>query len=302
MLRAKKRRRTLAQAQARTGLLFVLPLIIGAVLLFIQPLVTSFIYSFSQVSFEGGLFAVEWLGLYHYDFALTKDPDYLLLLGQTFGNMAVQVPIILLFSLFIAYILNQRFKGRLLARAVFFLPVIVTSGIIIAILQEDIFNQTIRMGNQQSATIFKSSGLQEMLLSIKLPLSLVTTFSNAIDTIFDMLWRSGVQILIFLAAMQNVPAQVYEAARIEGATGWEIYWEITFPIISPLILVNVIYSIIDAFTDYSNALMRTIQQIAFTQMRYSYSCAMAWIFFTLLFALVSVVYLILSKTIKNVAA
>jgi len=276
--------------RAWTGRLFVLPFTIGFFLLFFYPMLQSLIYSFSNVSFESGKFTVTWLGWDHYIFGFTKDANFPVLLAETFRNMALQVPVILLFSLFMATILNQKFRGRGLVRAVFFLPVIVTSGVIISILNEDIFNQTIQAGNQQSASIFQATGLQQMMLSLKLPETVIATVTEMVSTIFDMLWHSGVQILLFLAAMQGVPSQLYEAARIEGATAWESYWKITFPIISPLMFTCLVYSIIDTFTDYNNELMRTIQRMAFEQLRYAYACAMAWTFFVLVAILLLIVH------------
>ena len=290
-----KRMSGIARRRAWTGRLFVLPFTLGFLLLFLYPSLESLRYSFSNVSFAEGVFSVSWLGVDHYVFAFTRDSQFPVLLADTFKNMALQVPVILLFSLFIAMILNQKFHGRMLARAVFFLPVIVTSGIIISLLNEDIFNQTIQTGNQQSTMIFQATGLQQMLISLRIPTTVITTLTEMVSTIFDMLWRSGVQILIFLAAMQGVPTQLYEAARIEGATGWESYWKITFPMISPLIFTCLVYTIIDTFTDYSNELMLTIQQMAFEQLRYAYACAMAWIFFVLVALVIAVVNWIVGR-------
>lgn len=285
---ARKKAGAIMRKRAWTGRLFVLPFTIGFFVLFLYPLLQSFIYSFSNVSFDGGVFSVKWQGWDHYVFAFTKDANFPIMLAETFRNMALQVPVILLFSLFMATLLNQDFRGRALVRAVFFLPVIVTSGVIISILNQDIFNQTIQAGNQQSASIFRATGLQEMMLSLKLPESVISTMTEMVSTIFDMLWHSGVQILLFLAAMQGVPRQLYEAARIEGATAWESYWKITFPIISPLLFTCLVYTIIDTFTDYTNELMVAIQNMAFSQLRFDYACAMAWIFFVLV-ALVLVI-------------
>lgn len=290
-----KRMSGIARQRAWTGRLFVLPFTLGFIFLFLYPSLESLRYSFSNVSFADGIFSVSWLGVDHYVFAFTRDSQFPVLLADTFKNMALQVPVILLFSLFIAMILNQKFHGRMLARAVFFLPVIVTSGIIISLLNEDIFNQTIQTGNQQSTMIFQATGLQQMLISLRIPTTVITTLTEMVSTIFDMLWRSGVQILIFLAAMQGVPTQLYEAARIEGATGWESYWKITFPMISPLIFTCLVYTIIDTFTDYSNELMLTIQQMAFEQLRYAYACAMAWIFFVLVALVIALVNWIVGR-------
>lgn len=290
-----KRVSGITRRRAWTGRLFVLPFTLGFLLLFLYPALESLRYSFSNVSFAEGVFSVSWLGVDHYVFAFTRDSQFPVLLANAFKNMALQVPVILLFSMFIAMILNQKFRGRTLARAVFFLPVIVTSGIIISLLNEDIFNQTIQTGNQQSTAIFQATGLQQMLISLRIPATVITTLTEMVSTIFDMLWRSGVQILIFLAAMQGVPTQLYEAARMEGATGWESYWKITFPMISPLIFTCLVYTIIDTFTDYSNELMLTIQQMAFEQLRYAYACAMAWIFFVLVALVILIVHRVVGR-------
>lgn len=275
--------------------MFVLPFTIGFLFLFLQPTITSMVYSFSHISFDQGRIQQTWAGIEQYVNAFTKDSGFLPLLAEAFKNMALQVPVILLFSLFGAMVLSQKFRSRTFFRAVFFLPVIITSGVIISILNEDIFNQTIQQGNQQSTAIFQATGLEAMMLSLRLPPSLITTVTEIVSGIFDMLWRSGVQILIFLAAMQSVPSQLYEAAHIEGATAWENYWKITFPMISPMIFTCLVYTIIDNFTDYSNELMLTIHQMSFVQIRYDYAAAMAWIFFVLIFLVILIINKLMSK-------
>lgn len=296
-MKSRKKANGIARHRAMVGRLFVLPFTVGFILLFLVPTLQSLQYSFSKVSFENGLFEVSWLGIDNYVFAFTKDAQFPQMLANTFKNMALQVPIILLFSMFIAVILNQQFRGRNIARAVFFLPVIVTSGIIISILNEDIFNQAMRVGNEQSSTIFQSTGLQQMMISLKIPTGVISTLTGMVNKIFDMLWRSGVQILIFLAAMQSVPGHLYEAARIEGATGWESFWKITFPMISPMMFTCLIYTIIDTFIDYSNEIILSIHQMAFTQLRYAYACTMAWVFFVLMSLVILVVYLVVGKRV-----
>lgn len=291
----KRREGALVRRNAMAGRMFVIPFTIGFLTLFLYPLILSLIYSFSDVTFGGGQLSVKFGTFSHYIQAFTKDTTYVQNLLTTLYNMAVNTPVIIIFSIFISIILNQKFKGRLLARAVFFLPVIVTSGVIISILKEDIFNQTVQLGGQQSSSIFQSSGLMDMMIAIKIPRDIINGFTNTVSQIFDMLWRTGVQILIFLAALQSIPGHLYEAAKIEGATGWESFWKITFPMISPMIMVNLTYTIIDTFTDYTNPLMTQIKNEAFTQWHYSYSTAISWIFFILVFIIIGVVNLILSK-------
>jgi ABC-type sugar transport system permease subunit len=288
---------TVAGRKAKIGRLFILPFTIGFILFFLQPLIMSLSYSFSNITFGGNGMKISWLGLDNFQFLLTSDVDFLPTLSANLRQMVTQVPVIILFSMFIATILNQRFLGRGLARAVFFLPVIVSSGIIISILKQDVFNQSITAGSAQTSYIFQSSGIQDILYSTSLPTSVINYVTNVINSIFDMMWKSGVQILVFLAAIQSVPGQLYEAANIEGATPWESFWKITFPIISPMILVNVIYSIVDSFTDYMNPMMQMIMRVGFNNVRYSYACAMAWLYLAIILAIIGFVSFMINKLI-----
>lgn len=291
------RRRPLSNARrrSRAGVLFCLPFILGFLLFFLQPLILSLYYSFCNIELGKTGFVATFAGLENYVFAFVQDSDYVPQLLESLQNMLVQTPVILLFSLFVAVILNQKFRGRMWARAVFFLPVIVTSGIVIYIMKQDVMGDSIRQGNAQSAYIFQSMGLEDIMRSMNLPSSFVSSFMDIVNSIFDMLWRSGVQILLFLAALQGIAPPLYEAAKIEGATGWESFWKITLPMISPIFTLNITYTIIDSFTDYNNQVMLTIQQMAFNQWRYAYSCALAWIFFIIAATAIAVVNLIVSR-------
>lgn len=288
---------TSSKRKARIGRLFILPFTLGFIFFFLQPLLFSLYYSFTQNSPKGNTMIFSWIGLNNYRFLFQQDTDFLPTLFVNLNQMITQVPVIVMFSLFIAVVLNQRFKGRTFVRAVFFLPVIISSGIIISILYQDVFNQSIRMGSAQTAYIFQSSGLSDILYSSNLPVGVITFITNILSSIFDMLWKTGVQILIFLAAIQGVPLQLYEAAKVEGATGWESFWKITFPIISPMILVNVIYSIVDSFTDYLNPMMRLINDIGFRDIRYSYASAMGWIYMLIVLSIILMVNLVIGKLV-----
>ena len=292
---ARSRHTTIARRKARMGRLFVLPFFLGFLFFFLQPLVQSFYYSFTQITPGDSGYDFVWTGMDNLKTLFQSDTKFLPALFSNLQSMLTDVPVILLFSLFIASILNQKFKGRLFARAAFFLPVLISSGIIINVMYEDVFNVGMRLGGTQSATMFQSSGLAELLEQSKVPAFVVNTLTGAISGIFDTLWDTGVQILIFLAAMQSVPTQLYEAARVEGATPWDSFWKITFPMISPMILVNVIYTIIDTFTNYMNPVMKLIQREGIVNMRYSYACAMGWVFLLVVIAIIGLVYLILSK-------
>lgn len=293
-----KKKMSFRQRRAWTGRLFILPWFIGILLFFAVPLMKSIWYSFQDMNFgNGGHLELDFIGLDNFVYAFTKDPDFVTVLMQTVGNIVYQVPVIILFSLFVAIILNQEFHGRVLARAIFFLPVIVTSGVIISILNQDSYSNMISQGNASSAFMFQSSGLQQMMIDNKVPEAIVNYMTNIINNIFNLTWKSGVQILLFLAGLKTISPQLYEAAKVEGATGWESFWKITFPMISPMILANTIYTIIDSFTDYSNYIIQMINNAAFQQLRYGYSSAIAWIYFIVVLVILGIVSLLIGRKV-----
>lgn len=175
------------------------------------------------------------------------------------------------------------------ARAVFFMPVVVTSGIVIKFVQGDTFVDQVE--TEASTTIFEAAGLEKILVGMNLPENIINVFTTIVNRTFDTLWKCGVQILLFIAALQSVSPQLYEAAKIEGATGWESFWKVTFPNVTPIILVNLIYTIIDSITDPSNKLMEKIESTAFDSLKYSVACLESWIFFIILLAIVGLIFL-----------
>ncbi len=290
-VRKPKRQLTEIQRRSRAGLLFIAPFIIGFVCFYLQPLVISIYYTFLNMQpAKGGGVSLDWVGLENYKYMFGTETEFWMNLWNTFIEMVKDVPIIIIFSLFISVILNQNFKGRFLARAIFFMPVVVTSGIVIKIIQGDTFYSTVE--SDASTTMFQAVGMAEVLQGMNLPEGLIEWFTQVVGEIFDTLWKCGVQILLFLASLQSVPPQLYEAAKIEGATGWEIFWKVTFPNVTPIILVNVIYTIIDSITDANNALMSYINSTAFSQLIYSRACLEAWIFFVILLIIVGIIFLV----------
>lgn len=286
-----KKQITEVQRRRRAGLLFTAPFIIGFLCFYFQPLLTSLYYTFLDVQpAKGGGITLDWYGLGNYQYLFNKETDYWQSLLDTLKNMALTTPVILVFSLFISVILNQKFRGRMLARAVFFMPVVVTSGIIMSIVKGDTFIDTVESG--ASTTVFKAAGMTKILEGMNLPNDIVNIFSTLVNSTFDTLWKCGVQILLFLAALQSVSPQLYEAAKIEGATGWEVFWKVTFPNVAPIILVNLIYTIIDSITDASNKLMQSINATAFSKLKYSLASLEAWIFFLILLAIIGLVFLV----------
>ena len=290
----QKKMLDLSQQQARAGWLFISPFIFGVCMFFIIPLIKSIWYSLTDVQFVLGGTITKWNNFENYIYAFRGDIEFLPMLTKALGDILWQVPVIIIFSMFIALILNQKFVGRVFARAVFFLPVIVTSGIIISIINNDYYAGQVEQGGQ-TASMFSVGSIQTILMNSGFSDELIELFVTIADNIFNITWKSGVQILLFLAGLQSVPGQLYEAAKVEGAPAWETFWKITFPMITPQIIINVTYSVIDSFTDYQNKVMQYVYDLGFFQMRYGYSSAVAWIFFICIIAILGVVNFALNK-------
>jgi ABC-type sugar transport system permease subunit len=265
--------------KALWGFIYVLPWLLGFILFFLIPLLTSLIYSFSTVNANSQGVSSTWTGFNNYMTAFTVNTNFNRKLTEAIVNMVVNVPLIVIFSLFIAVVLNQKFIGRSFARSIFFLPVILTSGVILT-LESTSLVMAVNEQNANSGSLINalsSFELERLMLEVGVSETIVNYLTGAVDRIYEIVSLSGVQILIFLAGIQTISPQLYEASKIEGATGYEAFWKITFPMVSPLILVNMIYTIIDSFSQ--NELVTLIRTTAFSQFDFGLSSAMAWIYF-----------------------
>lgn len=297
-----KRKLTLRGKEAVAGYLFAIPFLVGFFGLFLPMLIKSVSFSLSNMAVGKDGYVLTKAannGLEHYIRALTIDPKFNLQLIGAVKDMAVNVPLIIIFSFFAANLLNQKFRGRGIARSIFFFPVILTSGIVLGIESSDLLQTTLGPEGMLSAddanTVFNVAGF--LLNYTNLPAGIVMYLSKAVLGIYDIVISSGVQILIFLAGLQGISPSLYEASNMEGATAWENFWKITFPMISPLILVNSIYTIIDSFTSANNELMQTIKSTIFTDVKYGYGSAMAWIYFIIIAVIIGIVGGIIGKRV-----
>lgn len=297
-----KRKLTLRGKEAVAGYVFAIPFLVGFFGLFLPMLIKSIQFSFSNMTVEQGGYVLTKAannGLEHYIRALSIDPDFNLNLLGSVKDMAVNVPLIIIFSFFAANLLNMKFRGRGVARSIFFLPVILTSGIVLGIESSDLLQATLGPEGMLSAddanTVFNVAGF--LLNYTNLPSGIIMYLSQAVLGIYDIVISSGVQILIFLAGLQGISPSLYEASNMEGATAWENFWKITFPMISPLILVNAIYTIIDSFTSANNELMQEIKNTIFSDVKYGYGSAMAWIYFLVITIIICIVGGIIGKRV-----
>lgn len=288
-----KRSLSLESKRSLTGYTFILPWLIGLLLFFAVPIVTSLVYSLSHVTIVQGGVKTALTGLLYYKNALFTDEKFLPYLAAALKDLCVQVPIILVFSLFIAVMLNAEFKGRGLMRSIFFLPLMLSSSVLLSIINDKGLSGS--AGDTGSVFMVSSVSVADVLVQAGLPEKLITFLTTIIDSIFSMTWQSGVQIILFLAALQSIPTSLKEAANVEGATAWEYFWKITVPMISPMILVNIVFTVIDNFTSYSNGVIQYITSEA-GALHYSFSAAMTWIYFLVIcLVLLAVVGLVSKK-------
>ena len=291
----KKKGSSLERRRRRAGFLFVLPWIIGLFAFFIRPLLSSFIYSVSNVSFSSAGVTTEYMGFKNYHDAFFTDIYFSKRLVSELLKMLWQTPVIVAFSLFMSVILNGKFKGRSAARTVFFLPVIVGSGIALSIMNGDSMPNALTFGTR-SSMLFETAGIDAFLAEIGIGQQLIDLLMTVINNLFSLVWRSGLQILLFMSGQLSISGSLYESARVEGATGWDMFWKITFPLISPIIILNVVYTLIDMFSDYSNQVMQYIYTFA-KSLNLSFSSALSTIYFLIIIAIVGAVYLVINRRV-----
>lgn len=294
----------LRSKKALWGYLFIAPWIMGFALFFLGPVCQSIQYSFSSIKMAQHGFELTPVGVDNYAFLMLRDAKFMPLVGEALLKMLYETPLIVLLSLFIAVMLNQKFRGRAFFRSVFFFPVIITSGVAYVMLQGVINGNT--LGATQNAYLFQTAGLREMMIASGVPTGIVEAINTVVNQVFALIMESGVQILLFLSGLQKIPGSTYEAARIEGASEWDNFWRITVPLTVPVMLLNVVYTIIDSFlaygtTEAGNRVMATIYQTGFgSQFQFGMSAAMSWLYMAVIALLLLAVFGILGRAAKRV--
>ena len=295
----KKHRLSYERRKGLYGYGFIALWALGTIYFFIFPLIESLIYSFNETKVQPGGMEMKYIGWKNYVNAFRKDQDYSLALVDMLKNTALRTPLIIIFSIFIALVLNQKFKGRTFARAVFFLPVIIATGPVMDIINGNMSTGGYSGGSEQFSTMFEANLVDQLLnfLGIYNISDKLSSIINSLTTdIFNLVWNSGIQILLILAALQGISPASKEAAQMEGATSWEFFWKITLPTISPMILASVVYTVVDSFVDPGNKVM-TIVLNKSTNWDHGYSAAMAWAYFAIIGVCLAIIVAILNKVI-----
>ena len=297
--RPKKRKiASLDRRKARAGWIFVLPFVIGFVLVYLPMVFDSIKLSFTEIKYlPGGGFNAEWVGWYNYEYALFTDPAFVQTLISGLKQLIFDIPAILIFSLFMAVLLNQKMIGRAAFRAIFFVPVVLSTGIMESIDAQNILSDYMDSssgiddgsGSSAASEIVTAMDIERLFANMKVGTELTAYVVGMVNDIFNIVNRSGVQMLIFLAALQSISPAIYESCRIDGATAWETFWKITLPMISPMILVNGVYTVIDSFTSDSNLVMKFVANQYTQAGGQTKSSAMAWMYFMIIILIVAVV-------------
>ena len=281
------------------GYFFVLPFIIGFLAFTVYPLIQSMFFSFQDITYNMDGDHTQPVGIEHYTYLLVKDPSYRLLLLNSLKDMLLNVPLIVFFSFFAANLLNQKFRGRLLARAIFFLPVILASSSVLGMNVDAIMASAsggTGIGETARETVNLSMQMQTFLKSVNLPGGFTDYVISGVKRITTIISASGVQILLFLAGLQSVTPSQLEAAHMEGANSWEIFWKITVPIVSPILLVSTLYTVIDSFTANSNPVIQAVQG-KYAGLQFGMGSAMSWLYILVVFLIIGLVYGLLSKVV-----
>lgn len=268
------------------GYMFVLPWIVGFLLFMAFPLYFSLYMSFNKVFITADGIKTNYLKWENYKYAFLKDPAFMDEVFMFLKSVVFMIPIVIIFSLIVALLINQPIRMKGWFRALFFLPVVITSGEVV----KELFAQ-----GAASLPIIQSYGIIQFLENNLSP-SWSDPVISIIEQLIVILWFSGVQILIFLAGLQKVNTQIYEAASIDGASPWEIFWKITLPVLKPFILVNIIYTTVDLFTNSLNDVILLVKENMFkVDTGFGYASSLAWIYFMIIFVILLLVLFVFGR-------
>ena len=296
MKHRQRRPMSLEKKKALFGYIFVLPVLLGVLFFLLPSLIQSAVIAFCDMKITEEGYKLVGVGLGHFDTIFNKDPNFRKELLSSVTDMLINVPVVVIFSLFIATLLNQDFHGRAVIRSILFLPVIISSGAITQLTTSDIMNN---MGSsvEGGTGMDLASVFATFMSNLDIPPNIVQFLVDIVSRVYDITVMSAVPVLILLAGLQAISPSIFEASYVEGATKWEVFWKISFPMVSPLMLVACVYCVIDSFTNVSNPVIDTIHETTFESVNYGLGTAMAWCYMLLIFAILGLVYVLINKRV-----
>lgn len=280
--------------KARYGFYFVLPWTIGMLFLFVIPLLKSIFYTFSEVGFaDSGGIETTFTGFYNLDYVFNVDPNFVPNLLESVKQFALSFPIIVILSLIFALMLNQKFHGRIFIRAIFFLPVIIATGVVLKNLNASVSGGTTGFESSGGYAVSKID-FSDVLSSLSVPKGFIDLISEYVNTVFNLVWKTGIQVVLFVSGMQTIPDQLYEVSKIEGASKWEEFWFVTVPMMKNILLLVILYTMVDLFITIDSPVVTQAFNLL-NSMSYGLSSAMLWAYILIALAISATILLVYKK-------
>jgi len=276
-MKRKKKNQGITVLKSRYGRMFTLPWLIGMIIFFIIPLFESVRFSLSEVAIVSGGVEKSFIGFDNYKEILFRNPDYTKIVSSALTSFLYKLPIILLLSMVLAILLNQKFMGRTFFRALYFLPVIIATGPVLSLLFFSSSSDLSSLGASESISSSLIS-VDEIVEDLGIDGKVAEYITTMISRIFDLIWNCGIQIVLFLAGLQSIPSSLYEASRVEGATKWEEFWFITFPMLSEITVLVGVFTMVQLITNDRSQIITLIYN-NINNAVYDTTSAMAWFYF-----------------------
>lgn len=286
MKRKKKKMGGVAALKARYGRICVAHWVIGLILFFLIPIIKSIYFAFADVSISVGGMKSSFVGLKNFIYIFTKDPDYLDNIAQSVVSFLYSFPIIIILSLILALILNQKFKGRTFFRALYFLPVIIASGAVLTVILSATTDSVSEIKNDESVALAMID-INQLVEWSGLPTQIGEYLTNIINGIMTLIWNCGIQIVLFISGMQSIPELLYEVSKVEGATKWEEFWLITLPMLSRTVILVAVFTMVEVLTSQDDKVMTQAYSLMKSQF-YGESSAMLWAYFLVIGTLMAI--------------
>jgi len=292
-MKKNKKPQGIERLKSKYGLMFISPWIVGLLLFFVLPIITSLYYSFCKVELGAGGIESDFSGFKNFGYILNTHPFYTKNLTESLTEIAYSLPAIFVISLVLALMLNQKFRGRTFFRALYFLPVIVARGVVVDLLFA-VNTDAMASGGANQELSSNMIDFTEIIKNLGLPDKISEYISLIMDNIFNLVWHSGIQIILFISGLQSIPDLLYEVAEVEGCSKWESFWFITFPMLSRVTLLVIVFTIVELLTDKSNVVMRLVIT-TLSNLEYGVGAAMAWLYFIVIGLCLSLVMFLLDR-------